>query len=280
MKPIVIIIILYSLFNFVDADENINEKDNLNRTIPPSLPALRWSQNELTAISSILAGDTYFFKEATETIFKKKSQKAELIHIATHAIIDNAEPMFSRLLFTPAGKDDPDDGLLYAYELFNLKLKSKLVILSACNTGCGKLNRGEGIMSIARGFMYAGCPSIIMSLWQIDDQSTVDLMNTFYRQLAKKKSKDEALREAKLKYLENADAIKSNPLYWAGFISLGDPVPVKLVRKKCGYDIVIYIFIGICIMIGSGYFFFYRKNYLVRGNYKKFTGYLNSRKSG
>jgi CHAT domain-containing protein len=89
--------------------------------------------------------------------------------------------------------------------------------------------RGEGVMSLARGFMYAGCPSVVMSLWPIDDKSTSLLMNNFYKNLLKRQSKDGALRQAKLEFLKNADEVKANPFYWSGMIFIGntEPIPQK-----------------------------------------------------
>ncbi len=109
-----------------------------------------------------------------------------------------------------------------------MQLKANLAVLSACNTGSGKLSRGEGIMSLARGFMYAGCPSVITSLWSVDDKSTAVIMKHFYEGLSKGLSKDDALRASKLSYLKNADEIKSNPFYWAGFVLIGNPDAIHL----------------------------------------------------
>jgi hypothetical protein len=86
--------------------------------------------------------------------------------------------------------------------------------------------KGEGMMSLARGFMYAGCPSIIMTLWQVSDNSSADIMTSFYKYLKKGKSKHEALRLAKIKYLQEADELKANPYFWSGFVSIGDSSPI------------------------------------------------------
>jgi len=98
--------------------------------------------------------------------------------------------------------------------------------LSACNTGTGQLKKGEGIMSLARGFLYAGCPTIIMSLWEVEDESGTEIMTSFYRNLKKGKSKDESLRLAKLDYLESVNSRRAHPHYWLGFVIIGDNKPL------------------------------------------------------
>ena len=110
-------------------------------------------------------------------------------------------------------------------------IPSNLVVLSACETGDGKIESVEGIMSIGRSFIYAGVPSIVMSLWQINDASTARLMEFFYNYLAQGLQKDAALRKAKLDYLSLAEGWASHPYFWAPFIQLGDNSPI-LLRKK------------------------------------------------
>lgn len=129
--------------------------------------------------------------------------------------------MFSKIAFT-SDNTSIDEGYLHTYELYNLRLNSELTILSACDTGYGKLVKGEGVMSIARGFLYAGSRSIMMSLWQVSDFATCKVVNYFYEGLSKGMEKDEALRKAKIKYIRSSDNIKSNPAYWAPFVLIGD----------------------------------------------------------
>lgn len=196
-------------------------------TLRSSLIPLNWAEKEVVGISEILGGEAYCRKSATEELFKKKAATAGILHIATHAVINDANPMFSRLIFAP-DSSSLEDGYLNTYELYNMKLNADMIVLSACNTGYGKLIRGEGIMSLARGCMYAGCSSIVMSLWSVDDQSTSVIMKNFYGSLVQGKSKDEALREAKLEFLKNADEIKANPFYWSGMIVIGNTEPISL----------------------------------------------------
>ena len=195
-----------------------------------SMIRLNWAEKEVTSISELMNGEVYCYNRATEKTFKEKAPHAGILHIATHAVVNDANPLFSKLLFSP----DPasgEDGFLNTYELYNMRLNATMVVLSACNTGYGKLVRGEGIMSLARGFMYAGCPSLVMSLWPVDDQSTSILMRYFYEGLKLGYDKDKALRQAKLEFLKNADEVKANPFYWSGMIFIGNTDPLQPAHK-------------------------------------------------
>jgi CHAT domain-containing protein len=195
-----------------------------------SLIPLNWAEKEVTSISDLMNGEAYCYRRASEKMFKERAPKAGILHIATHAVVNDVNPLFSKLIFSPEPASG-EDGFLNTYELYNMKLNAQLVVLSACNTGYGTLVRGEGIMSLARGFMYAGCPAIIMSLWPVDDQSTSLLMQKFYEGLKKGQNKDEALRNAKLDFLKNADEVKANPFYWSGMIFVGDMNPLPTDQK-------------------------------------------------
>ena len=194
---------------------------------------LIWSKNEIEQAVKIFHGKSFLYQNASKANFQKYSADANIVHLATHTIIDDQNPMFSKLIFA-SSKDDHNDRYLHTYELFNMNLNAELTVLSACNTGVGKLIHGEGIMSLARGFRYAGCPNIVMSLWQVDDLATAKVMKNFYDNLVAEMGKTAALRAAKLSYLENEAEIKAAPYYWAGFILIGDneplhikPIPIK-----------------------------------------------------
>lgn len=189
------------------------------------LTALAHTAEEVNYITDKLGGQSFIGDAATEANFKKTASEYRIIHLATHAVMDDDEADISRLYFTP-GNDSIEDNKLYAYELFNLEIPAQLVTLSACNTGAGKFHKGEGVMSLSRAFAYAGCPSIVTSLWQAQDRSTASLMKYFYENLADGLSKDEALREAKIRYIKESDKIKSHPFFWAGFILVGDERPI------------------------------------------------------
>jgi CHAT domain-containing protein len=188
------------------------------------LSSLNFTKEEVGEINNLLGGRSLTDSEATESNFKKLVGEYGIVHVATHAVMDDDDADHSRLHFSSA--DSIDDGRLHAWELFNMKIPASLVTLSACNTGDGRLHKGEGVMSLSRAFAYAGCPSIVTSLWQAQDQSTAKLMRNFYEFLAEGQGKAEALRLAKLKYLETSDKVKSLPFFWAGFILVGDDMPL------------------------------------------------------
>jgi CHAT domain-containing protein len=135
--------------------------------------------------------------------------------------------MFSRLAFFPEQPDSVEnDGWLTLSDIYNLHLRAGMTVLSACHTGRGVLRKGEGIMSLARGFLYAGCPSVIMSLWEVEDKTGTRIMKDFYRNLKFGKWKDSALRNAKIKYISDADPVHSHPHIWLSYIVIGNPEPL------------------------------------------------------
>ncbi|HPS12163.1 MAG TPA: CHAT domain-containing tetratricopeptide repeat protein, partial [Prolixibacteraceae bacterium] len=164
--------------------------------------------------------------DATESYFKKKAGEYDILHLAMHTIMNDSIPMFSKLVFT-SSSDTMNDGYLNTQEIYNMKLNARLAVLSACNTGSGQMRAGEGVMSMARAFLYAGCPSIVMTLWEVEDKSSSRLMLNFYRYLFKGYTKPEALRKAKLDHLASADPLKAHPYFWMGYIVVGDPSPLK-----------------------------------------------------
>jgi CHAT domain-containing protein/Tfp pilus assembly protein PilF len=225
---------------------------------------LPWSEKEVAYNKKLFSGNSYLFHDATEENFRKFAPHSKIIHLATHAIINDDFPMYSRFLFSPS-TTSLNDGLLQTYELYNMNLNSDLAVLSACNTGTGKLIRGEGIMSLARGFHYAGCANVVMSLWQVDDKSTSQIMNYFYKHLKHGVGISEALRLAKIEYLENADEVKSHPYYWAGFIHIGKNESIIFNKHIPPF---IWIFGGCIFVIALVILFFnYRKHLVFKTNH-------------
>jgi CHAT domain-containing protein/Flp pilus assembly protein TadD len=197
------------------------------RSTLQELPA---AQEEIKALSNNFEG-TFLWNDATnEHFFKQNAADYAVIHLAMHGILDPNRPMLSSLVFTE-DKDTLEDNFLQAYEISRLKLNADLVVLSACETGYGKFEQGEGVISLARSFMYAGVPSLVVSLWQVNDGSTAVIMKNFYENLAAGMNKAEALRQAKLSYLENTEGISAHPAFWSPFIQLGDSKPIYLATK-------------------------------------------------
>ena len=145
---------------------------------------------------------------------------AKRLHFATHAILDEQRPEWSGLALTRTEAPE-DDGVLRVFEIFNLELSADLVVLSACETGLGELT-GEGLVGVTRAFLYAGAPSVVVSLWRVADTAAPDLMLDFYESLDRSGHKAEALRQAKLKMIRHGGKL-SRPYFWAPFVLVGRP---------------------------------------------------------
>lgn len=202
-------------------DHNGKSKYSLTENFRNSLSPLNYNQKEVKEISKNFSGRYYFDKEAVKEKFVKNKKQFSILHFATHSVVDYEDPMYSKIVFSKSGKET-DEGFLHTYEIYTLNSKYDLVVLSACNTGFGRMIRGEGIMSVARAFASSGSKNIVMSLWQVNDKSTSVIMKMFYRNIANGEKVGEALRNAKLKYLKNSDELKAMPFYWSPFISFGD----------------------------------------------------------
>jgi hypothetical protein len=116
-----------------------------------------------------------------------------------------------------------------------MKFNADLVVLSACETGFGEYQTGNGISSLAQSFMYAGTPSLLVSLWQVNDMSTSVIMKRYYQELQKGKTKSVAIQQAKLAYLKEAENIAAHPAFWAAFIQLGNIQPIQLVSNGSSF---------------------------------------------
>lgn len=154
---------------------------------------------------------------ATETALKTLAPAYSIVHLAAHGELNVANPLFSRILLVP---DDHNDGALEVHEIYELSLdRTELVVLSACDTQLGQLSQGDDLIGLTRAFMYAGAPSVIASLWKVDDQATRDFMVAFYFFLKHSPTKADALRAAQ----RLIRAKYPHPYYWAAFILTGDP---------------------------------------------------------
>jgi len=182
------------------------------------------SQNEILGIKKLfrqkgLPAKTLLYNQASEGMFKSAvSADYNFIHLATHGLINDEHPELSGLVFSPDTTSD-EDGVLYSSETFNLHLDADLVVLSACESGMGPLAQGEGIMGLTRGIFYSGARQILVSLWQVDDKSTTDLMIRFYRKLLQDEEPAEALRQAKLEMITGQRF--AYPLEWSSFVLIG-----------------------------------------------------------
>jgi CHAT domain-containing protein len=250
-----------NLLAFAPSDpETMGGETSRVRNIPinrANLKPLAGSAKEVRSIVKIVGGDLRIGNDASEYSFKELSSQYRILHLAAHAFIDEDDPLHSTLVFSPDSEGN-EDGMLNVSEIYNLDLNASMVVLSACNTGTGTLKRGEGIMSLARAFFYAGVPNVVMTLWPVGDESCSRLMTYFYKNLAKGESKDEALRNAKLSFIRAADPILQHPFYWAGYIVVGERSAVFFPWIK------IYLIAGV-ILIVSVTAFLYRKKIFRKG---------------
>jgi CHAT domain-containing protein/Tfp pilus assembly protein PilF len=214
------------------------------RDLDQFLTPLYHTQEEVNRIHKTFPGKILAGNEATEYRFKENASKFSILHFAMHTLINDENPFASKLVFS-SEDDTIDDGFLNIYEIYNLNLNAELAVLSACKTGVGKLSRGEGIMSLARGFLYAGVPGIVMTLWAIEDVSSMEIVTRFYENLKEGMKKDEALREAKINYLNNADQLRSHPYFWAAYVQIGDNSSLTLHNRMKSY----YMAGGIALLI-------------------------------
>jgi len=176
---------------------------------------LKFAERECRLVSTNFGQNLLLVGEqAKESNFRKYAGKYDIVHLATHGYFSKDAPMKSYLLLLG---DQDHDGKLSAYELFGIKLNAYLVTLSACQTAVSRVSRGDEILGLVRGLVYAGTPSIVASLWNVDDASTAELMNEFYSNLVTM-DKAEALQYAQLKIMRE----KESPFFWAPFVLIGD----------------------------------------------------------
>ena len=183
------------------------------------------------------------------------STNAEIIHFATHAQVNDEQPLKSFLALNPQPKEN-DDGYLLASDLYGLNLHSKLVVLSACQTGLGQYQRGEGVLSLAHAFQYAGSPSMIYSLWSIDDQQTNWVVDHLYQNLQNAGSVSKALRKAKLDYLQTHNGELTHPFYWGALLMMGED---QAFEKNILRDFFWLYFIGFLLVMSLVVYFMKKK---------------------
>lgn len=207
--------------------------------------ALACHQQEVEAATRHLGGQAVLGHEASSTRFRAEAPHYDLILLATHSCTDDTNPMMNKIILA--------DSFITNYDLFNLQLKAQLVVLSSCNSGRGRLIRGEGVMSLAKGFFYAGVPSAVMSLWSIDDCATASLMDSFFAHLRQGEDKDVALQKARMAYLQQADKLHRHPYYWAAFVQVGH---TQALRSRYGYFLG---WAGAALLLGLAAWLLYRR---------------------
>lgn len=161
-----------------------------------------------------------YYEQAQEQTFKREAGQYRYLHLATHGFTNDAAPLMSSLVLAEPSQGSGEDGFLTARELSELDLTAEMVVLSACNTGRGERKEGEGIIGLTWALFVAGCPTSVVSQWGVNDESTAQLMTTFYRHLKQGQRKAEALRNAVLQL--RAQPKTMHPFYWAPFILIGN----------------------------------------------------------
>ncbi|MCB0689638.1 MAG: CHAT domain-containing protein, partial [Saprospiraceae bacterium] len=203
------------------------------------VPLLRYTDSELQVIDDNFELEAFRGKDATEERFKHMVGQHSLLHIASHAIIDNEYPLQSNILFYPSG--DKDDGKLQLWELYGLEIPAKLAVLSACKTADGALMKGAGIMNISRGFSVSGTDQVLSNLWPAQDFAASEVIGSFYRELKHDHDPAKALRQAKLNYLTQQNGPLLYPAYWAGWI-----IQYSELEEAASFTVTTYHWILIC----------------------------------
>lgn len=210
---------------------------------------------EIKGLESKFEGHYLYGNKATEEVFKEKVADYSIIHLAMHGLLNSKYPELSCLAFSLGSDSLQYDDFLYAYEISNLSIDADLVVLSACETGYGKFEGGEGVMSLARSFMYAGVPSLVVSLWQVNDNATAIIMKLFYNYIAEGKTKATALHAAKKDYLTlKSTGVAAHPNFWAAFIHLGQDGTILLQSKKKTNLLLWYSIIGGIFLLSIFFF--------------------------
>jgi CHAT domain-containing protein len=201
---------------------------HFDRKAFPTLPDLPSARREAEVIAAyynsarLLIGDN-----AREERVKNEIARSDLVHFALHSVIDPKSPMQSKLLLTREQRNVADnnaqDGVLQAHEIYGLKLpRTRVVVLSACQTGIERYYKGEGMIGMARPFMAAGVPLVVVTLWPVDSDATAELMISFHRhRKLENRSTAEALRLAQLDLMNSSNERFHQPYYWAPFIAVG-----------------------------------------------------------
>ncbi|MCG8697005.1 MAG: CHAT domain-containing protein [Bacteroidales bacterium] len=208
---------------------------NGNQVLP-----LPYTENELNTVIQLFENKDkfakgYFHNKASEKNFVDNCKNYKYIHLATHGFANDEHPSLSGIVFSQPthtaqnqqgnieyrrNKYTYEDGILYTGEVYNLRLNADLVVLSSCESGIGKLIKGEGMMSLTRGFLYSGASNVMFSMWKVSDRYTHDLMVDFYKNFLENNNCPKSLRNSKLNMISNP--YTSFPKYWAGFQLIGN----------------------------------------------------------
>ena len=215
-----------------------------------SMTELPGSYEEIRNILKIHKGKEVSGARASEAFFKDQSDNYDLIHLAIHGYADTINMLNTKLVFRQEA-DSVEDGNLYAYELYNMNLKARLVALSACESGKGQYQSGEGSYSMARAFAIAGVPTIVTSLCEVQDRTTSEIMQSFYNRVLNGDEVDNSLRQAKLDFIHSRlSSNQAHPSNWAAFICIGDPQPIYSDYNHYLYGLGVFILLAFAGIFG------------------------------
>jgi CHAT domain-containing protein len=209
-------------------------------------PELKGAAREAKLVRKIAHGRLFGGTLANESNFKEKAGRFRILHIAAHSFLDDRNPLLSYLVMS-APDDTVDDGKLHAFEIMQLKLNAQLVLLSGCNTGYGVLRKNEGLISLTRSFLYTGVRTVAYTLWPVADASGAEITGNLYKKLRQLDRLDDALRDSKLEFLENADPVAAHPFYWAGYVVAGETDRLVLYNYNPGLIISLITVLTIVI---------------------------------
>ena len=207
---------------------------------------------EIRNVSSLMGGKTFTYENATRTNFLNTIKDPVMFHLAMHSVQDSINSLYSYLQFEGENKVD-ESARLYNYEVSLSKINSPLIVLSSCNSGTGNIYSGEGQMSLARSFILAGASSVVRTAWEVNDDSGSEIITQFYSYLSKGISKDKALQQAKLDFINNSTPAFRDPYYWAAYEILGDNGPIT---KN---DRIVTIVTILILLSFAGLFFYFRR---------------------
>jgi len=235
-----------------EADIKVNyqaQLDTLSRIDEAFMKTVRqpWSLKLASQLQGQKGFQIYKGLAARESKIVEGIPGANVLYFSTHAIANADDPLRSKLVLAKELGEQIEDGYLHAYELFGLKLDADLAILNACESGIGNLQAGEGMISLAYSLQFAGCRSTALSLWKVDEKVNTQITATFLKNLQKGYNKSEAMRQAKLTYLqENTDQL-SHPFYWAGIIHMGQDGIIRATSARNNWWLWILAVLGISI---------------------------------
>ena len=234
--------------------QGIEDSFNIDRNYISLLPQ-PFTLAFVSKARNMLGGKAYTNQASTAASFRNNAGRNRIIHIGTHAESNNLVPEFSRLIFSKTERADEQNSI-YLHELYNCDLTSDLAVLTACESGRPGYQDGEGMISLAHAFNYAGSESILTGLWKIDEKASTILMENFYKYLVDGMDKDEALRQAKLDYLKTSKGRMLAPQYWAGLVLMGDTSPVELEKPASNRN---WVIAGLAALLIIPAIYIYRK---------------------